>query len=252
LYFFFYFNYDSFGGTWYDAEKPPGNNMCWAASASNILMWTGWNAGFSDADAIFTEFRNDWTNSGQSVMNALSWWFNGTYTTATGWGTANPGSGNFYPNDPLANYFHVRNDPSTALSDIDTFLHSGDGVSITISTPLGLSHVVTVWGYEYDAQGNYLGIYITDSDNNIKFTDPTKDPDTRLYYQVTYNTSEYRWYLQNYDIPGLPWWGSVYYILDVKGLDRMPVATPEPATMLLLGSGLLGLAGYGRKKLFKK
>jgi len=43
---------------------------------------------------------------------------------------------------------------------------------------------------------------------------------------------------------------TIYYEGGEFTLPGQPV--PEPSTMLLLGSGLIGLLGYGRKKFFKK
>jgi hypothetical protein len=62
-------------------------------------------------------------------------------------------------------------------------------------------------------------------------------------YELNGNT--YNFQLRNI---GIEHYGGASIYFD----DFLVQAVPEPTTLLLLGSGLIGLAGYGRRKFFKK
>ncbi|MFH0809755.1 MAG: VPLPA-CTERM sorting domain-containing protein [Pseudomonadota bacterium] len=241
-----YYSWDGPNKTqWSDANKTWHNdyNMCWAAAASNILAWGGWGTQELDtAGAIFTDFKQHWTNEGSTMYIGWQWWLNGVAETpGDDWSRlrnpGDPGGGHWKEGYQFEDYLDWTFG-AQALRGVDSFLHDGYGVTLAVCKQIGqetYGHALTVWGYDYSTEADqyYTSLWVTDSD----------DGRTGLAsYQLTWDPDTESW-----------WLGGQYhgwYIAEVQALGQRP--TPVPAALLLFASGLAGLGEYGRRRFSRK
>jgi hypothetical protein len=109
------------------------------------------------------------------------------------------------------------------------------GQTTMVAVPVGLLNLALDLGVEG---------YKTDCDKGVSFQLPVYDDAGSLayyqYMQLHWNGITTAFTFDGFDKGGVKLFGS------------NPAPVPEPATMLLLGTGLVGLAGFGRKKFFGK
>jgi len=131
-----------------DADKTGlgDSNLCWAASAANVLTWAGWAA---DEDDTLNIFRSNFANSPGWVYDALRYYFN-----------------NYVPG-VTAEMVTVRETRSNLLLDfIVSVLHEGQGAVIKIAYPdMEIGHFLTIYGYQYFQQEDNFALYFVDSDD---------------------------------------------------------------------------------------
>lgn len=151
-----------------DKSESDDSNMCWAASAANLLVWSGWAA---DEDDVFNTFKLYFDNVPADVYDALDYYFD-----------------NFVPS-VSADMVTVREARSHMLMDFAvSALHEGKGVTIKINKPgQAVGHFVTVFGYMYFAAEDNFILFFTDSDDHLH---------QMRNFKVLWNDTTDRWEIQ--------------------------------------------------------
>ncbi|HRT96170.1 MAG TPA: LEPR-XLL domain-containing protein, partial [Planctomycetota bacterium] len=200
--------FDLFGGTWSDAEKDAtsgeDDNLCWAATLSNLLEYTGWGfvGGMTNSDQILDYYEQHWKDVGETVEPALKWFFDGV-------GNANVdvAGGGFYPHLNYSDYFSVEDSDADVMSFVDAQIRAGSPVGLWVLD--GFNHEITCWGFNYDdtkapgATDYYLGVWITDSDDNKGEANGYTAPNHLHYYNVVWDSGNGWWEMPDYGGPDL-------------------------------------------------
>ena len=234
--------FEFWGGWWADAEKDPdpGDNLlCWAATASNMMEYTGWGfvggMEFGNTDDFFQFYRASVTDAGHFVDAGIKWWFDGELPDEENAAVEEFDHTGFYPGVNPYDYMTDIWNYENALLNIENGLRSERAVGLSIYSDDGGAHAVTCWGFNYNdaySPGDkeyYLGVWLSDSDSHKNQWNP---PDLLRYFAVTWNDGEGRWEMPNY--------GGGWHIHGVTTLALFPGATRPTADA---GETYLGYEG---------
>lgn len=179
--------------------------LCWAASTSNMLTYTGWaaKAGFENEDDLFDLFAKEFSNDGGHQHDGLAWFFNGAVLRTNNgfYGTKAlnyPKSGGYlksYAYDMVCNYESLKTVP--AMNRMYDYLQKGYGIGLGIllydTQNHSGSHAITLWGMVVDTSldktdpERFKSVLVTDSDSDFAEGDRRDAADVLSLYRLTYN-----------------------------------------------------------------
>lgn len=214
---------DAEKANFYKPEHEKDANMCWAATAANVLYWTGWNQhdiSLTTTDDVFQVFRDNFTlgnKYGGNTLFGAEWYLTGQYDAAGWkyWDQCLDGSGGFFKDkvSDASLYVDARyadGKTNSFLVDAEEALRAGCGVGLSVgwyTSPGGSrsgGHAITLWGLTYnvncsrDSLDYYAGIIVSDSDDDYYLDDSTQAPDVMKILSVKWSAEYGGYVIQNY------------------------------------------------------
>lgn len=203
---------------YYDAEKSASNSrddeLCWAGTASNMLVWSGWAeqgipsaTGTAAEDSIFALYHKSFPDSPGRIEDGIRWFFEKNYKTYSNSLTASSGSGNYIGMTATTGLALTELDSVSSLDGLAAALQRNMAVGLNLGFYSSVSsssrisgHAITVWGYTCDITKNqgeagyYTGLIVSDSDDDKYLSTATQAPDRLNIISISWNEAAQTYY----------------------------------------------------------